>query len=290
LDLFLVQTNASTSTRITLRNLATAGFPKDPNSEFSTDSGARFHLTEVSETVSLDLPELTTVEKKLYIHGDVDSCVLLSHPWLLLCCLLIVFFFCDRISLPELRNADAAIHIDAQHPLDINFTLQSADSIHLHGRITRYVPFLSDFLVPSNYRQTRHYPDLTLTYISVHLPNLSSDTPVSLNSSYKCEEYTSLKDVSCPIPPNLSKKERIGMGVGIAAGVVCVTLGVLFLWRRRRRSREKVMEARRDSGPRTGNGNGNGVNSATELAGLSQGGMAGDRHDRPRTPPPAYAP
>jgi hypothetical protein len=57
----------------------------------------------------------------------------------LICCLLIDFSSCDSISLPELRNADAAIHIDAQHPLDINFTLQSADSINLQGRITGYV-------------------------------------------------------------------------------------------------------------------------------------------------------
>jgi hypothetical protein len=84
------------------------------------------------------------------------------------------------------------------------------------------------------------------------------------------------------------------MGVGIAAGAVCVVLAVWFLWRRRRRNREKVMEDRSRAGahtvPRTGNGTRNGVDSTTELVGLSHSGMAGDARDRSRTPPPAYAP
>jgi hypothetical protein len=194
----------------------------------------------------------------------------------------LLFFYPDSISLPALKATDADIHINAQYPLDLNLPLESANSIDLQGRITRYGSFSHVFNTPA--------PRTALNIRSVHLPNLSANTPLSLNSTYECNDSHSLIDVTCPIPQNLSNRERIGMGVGIAAGVACVGLGVWFLWRRRRQSREKLIEARRDAGRRAGHDGVDGVDSTTELVGLESDGAGSGRQARPRTPPPAYAP
>ncbi|RDW81036.1 uncharacterized protein DSM5745_04593 [Aspergillus mulundensis] len=208
---------------INVANLVSAGPPLDPgDSQLSTDSGARLHLTQANETLSLNLTNLAAVDKQLYIWGEVGS-----------------------LKMPALKTTNATIHIDASAPLNISLPLESAESIDLRGRIT-----------------------------GVHLPDLSTDTSITLSSIYECEEdeHSSLTNVTCHIPSTgLSKAAKIGMGVGIAAGVVLIVLAGFFCLKR---SRKRKADSREIVDlPAYGTG------SAVPL---QPGG-------RPETPPPPYS-
>ncbi|KAL4813116.1 hypothetical protein BDW67DRAFT_168853 [Aspergillus spinulosporus] len=216
---------------IAVPNLVSAGLPKNPgDGELSTDSGIRFHLTQVIERFDLNLPSLESVQKQLYIWGEMES-----------------------LNIPALRTASASIHIDASTPLDIDLPLESANSIELLGRIT-----------------------------SVHLPNLSPNTSLTLSSAYNCNSSSPFTNVTCSIPSSgLSKGTKIRVGVGVAVGVAVVICIALFCFKRARR---KKMERREMPGSdlpayssRRGTeiGSGSGYGNAVPL--------------RPETPPPPYS-
>ncbi|KAL2808436.1 hypothetical protein BJX63DRAFT_409246 [Aspergillus granulosus] len=147
----------------------------------------------------------------------------------------------DSLHMEALRTINASIYIDAGRALDIDLPLESASSITLTGRIT-----------------------------SVHLPNVSSDTPITLDSDYSCKDHSSLTEVSCPVPSKLTKAEKIGMGIGIAVGVALIILGVFFCCKLSRKQRAERQR--------------------TELADLPAYGVADSSTVlRPRTPPPPYS-
>ncbi|KAL2798168.1 hypothetical protein BJX66DRAFT_295812 [Aspergillus keveii] len=114
------------------------------------------------------------------------------------------------LHMDALKATSASIYIDAARPLDIDLPIESAGSIDLEGRIT-----------------------------SVHLPNLTSDTPVTLNSTYTCKTHTSLTEVSCPAPPKFTTAAKICMAIGI---VTAVALGILAVFMCCRRSQKREAE------------------------------------------------
>ncbi|KAL4909123.1 hypothetical protein BDW74DRAFT_146040 [Aspergillus multicolor] len=107
---------------IALPNLVSAGPPQNSSdSQLSTDSGLRFHLTQANETLTLNLTKLDSVDKQLYVWGEVGS-----------------------LRMPALKSTNASIHIDASEPLNISLPLESAESIDLRGHITGvHLPNLS---------------------------------------------------------------------------------------------------------------------------------------------------
>ncbi|KAL3454841.1 hypothetical protein BJX65DRAFT_261504 [Aspergillus insuetus] len=118
------------------------------------------------------------------------------------------FFFYLLLHMDALKRTNASISINASHPLDVDLPLESAGSIDLEGRIT-----------------------------SVHLPNLTPSTHLTLDSTYTCKTHTSLTDVSCPAPPKFTTAAKISMAIGIVTAVV---LGIcaVFLCCRRSQKRE----------------------------------------------------
>ncbi|KAL4735901.1 hypothetical protein BDV11DRAFT_195085 [Aspergillus similis] len=142
-------------------NLVSAGLPKNPDdSELSTDSGARFHLTQVTERFNVSLAGLESVQKQLYIWGEMES-----------------------LNIPALRTANASIHIDASTPLGIDLPLESADSIELLGRITSvHLPNLfpnTSLTLSSTYNCDDRSP---LTNITCSIPSsgLSKGTKIDI--------------------------------------------------------------------------------------------------------------
>ncbi|KAI9368309.1 hypothetical protein BJX61DRAFT_230047 [Aspergillus egyptiacus] len=217
---------------IGISNLISAGPPQDPDDgSLSMDSGARFHLAQVMASFSLNLTKLESVNKQLYIHGELDG-----------------------LSIPALKTANATIHIDASTPLDIDLPLKTANSIDLLGRIT-----------------------------SVHLPNLTPSTPITLTSTYKCKPLDSVTNVTCAIPsPGLSMEAKVGMGMGITVGVALVMFAVVFCCRR---SRGRKMTGRSSSEladlPAYGDSNSRARATGSPVVPVPQG--------RPETPPPPYS-
>lgn len=49
----------------------------------SSDSGIRLHMTEMSSPYELQLPSLSSVDKQLYIHGEIKKFVLHALPVLI---------------------------------------------------------------------------------------------------------------------------------------------------------------------------------------------------------------
>ncbi|KAL4864792.1 hypothetical protein BDV12DRAFT_7720 [Aspergillus spectabilis] len=75
---------------IGVANLVSAGPPTNPgDSKLSTDSGARFYLTQVMGLFSLNLTKLESVDKQLYIWGKMGGYVArftICYVLLTMCC------------------------------------------------------------------------------------------------------------------------------------------------------------------------------------------------------------
>ncbi|KAJ0413367.1 hypothetical protein BJY00DRAFT_296982 [Aspergillus carlsbadensis] len=160
--------------------------------------------------------------------------------------------YIKSLQMDALRTTNASIYIDAAKALNIDLPLESAGSIDLEGRIT-----------------------------SVHLPNLTPNTPLTLNSDYACKGHTSLTDVTCPAPPKFTTAAKVGLAVGI---VVALALGILAVLLCCRRSRKREAERLRT------------LRTRDELADLpayapgAVGATGGESSTalRPDTPPPPY--
>ncbi|KAL2825703.1 hypothetical protein BJY01DRAFT_230073 [Aspergillus pseudoustus] len=152
------------------------------------------------------------------------------------------------LNLDALKTTNASIYIDAGRPLPVNLPLESAGSIDLEGRI-----------------------------ISVHLPNLSPDTNITLNSDYNCDEHGSLTEVSCHMPSHLSRAAKVGIGIGVGLGVALIILGIFFCCKRVRKNRAERRRQRNELAdlPAYGAAAPGAVDSSTAL--------------RPRSPPPPYS-
>ncbi|KAL2810320.1 hypothetical protein BJX63DRAFT_402346 [Aspergillus granulosus] len=207
-------------------NLVTAGPPTNPgDSGLSTSSGARFHLNNVTQPFDLNLTRLQSVDKDLYIGGDLAS-----------------------LSIPALRNTNATILIEASEPLSIDLPIESADYIYLQGRIT-----------------------------SVHLPNISPNTSITLVSTYECDPHEPLANITCPVPSAaLSQGAKAGMGVGIAVGVVLVAIAIFFCCRLSRKHSSEALGTDLADLPTYGHGD----------TGSNRVPVPVQVTDRPNTPPP----
>ncbi|KAL3438411.1 hypothetical protein BDV09DRAFT_191944 [Aspergillus tetrazonus] len=124
-----------------------------------------------------------------------------------------------------------------------------------------------------------------LTIHSVHLSNLEPDTRLTLQSTYECGQYTpspspsASYDLECAVGGNsLNKDGKIGLGLGVAMGVMLFAGIDLIVCRQRaikRKTPIPVIEQEMSTLP---------VAAQTRAENHLQA------QARPETPPPPYSP
>lgn len=130
-------------------------------------------------------------------------------------------------------------------------------------------------------KSNRHLHELTIH--SVHLPSLGPDTRLTLESTYECGQYTpspspsASYDLECTVGGNnLNKDGKIGLGFGVAVGVMLFAGIGLLVCRKRAIKRKTPMPV-----------------IEQEMSTLPVAATRAENHlqaqARPETPPPPYS-
>ncbi|KAL4949544.1 hypothetical protein BDW69DRAFT_188203 [Aspergillus filifer] len=224
---------------IDLRSLASAG-PPAGGEGVSTGSGIRFDLEHMQTLISLELPNLTSVDTQLYLHGGISY-----------------------LSIPELKNTNADIHVDSGAWMEVEMGLESASRIEILGNLDSVN--LSTMSRVDNF--TVSDPDL-----------LCSDIHHGLSDSRTYH-------FRCYKPPVLDTRAKAAIGVGVVAAVVLAGLAGSSIYKgyiRRKVARKTAAEGGNVDLPTYTTAYGGSVTGNGASTGQGQA-------ERPRTPPPPYS-
>ncbi|KAL4966922.1 uncharacterized protein BDV14DRAFT_198387 [Aspergillus stella-maris] len=230
---------AGSITGIGLSSLARAG-PPGGGDGTSTGSGIRFDLEHMQRLMLLKFPNLTAVNTQLYLHGGISY-----------------------LSIPELKNTAADIHIDSGAWMDVEMGLESASITEILGVLGR--------VNLSNLSRVHN-----LTVSDPDLPCSDIRHGLSDSKTYYLQCYTT---------PVLTTRAKAAIGIRVVVAVVLVGLAGSLMYKgylRRKTARKTVM----------GEGNVDLPNYTTVNGGSATGDMASTgqgQPERPRTPPPPYS-
>ncbi|KAL4794337.1 hypothetical protein BDV19DRAFT_390396 [Aspergillus venezuelensis] len=226
-------------TGIDLRSLASAG-PPNGGDGASTGSGIRFDLEHMHTLIPLKLPNLTSVDTQLYLHGGISY-----------------------LSIPELKETIADIHIDSKAWLDVEMGLESARRIEILGDLECV-----------NLSNLSRVDNLTVSDPELPCSDIRHGLFDSKTYHFRCHE-----------PTLLDTRAKAAIGIGVVAAVVLVGLAGSPMYKgylRRKMTRKATTEEANVDLPNYTTAN---ANYATEASTPTRPGQV----ERPRTPPPPYS-